>query len=38
MLQMVIQSNMSPEAIIEVWEVTADIFKKKKKFQLQNRP
>ncbi|WP_374120501.1 hypothetical protein [Neobacillus sp. PS3-40] len=25
---MVIQSNMSSEAIIEVWEVTVDIFKK----------
>lgn len=25
---MVIQANMSPEAIVGVWEVTADIFKK----------
>lgn len=25
---MVIQSNMSPEAIVEVWGVTANIFKK----------
>jgi hypothetical protein len=24
---MVIQSNMSPEAIVDVWEVTEDIFK-----------
>ena len=24
---MVIQSNMSPKAIVDVWEVTADIFK-----------
>lgn len=24
---MVIQSNMSPIAIVDVWEVTADIFK-----------
>lgn len=23
---MVIQSNMSPESIVEVWEVTADVF------------
>jgi hypothetical protein len=28
MLQLVIQSTMSPKAIIEVWEVTVDIFKK----------
>jgi uncharacterized protein YqgV (UPF0045/DUF77 family) len=27
---MVIQSNMSPEAIVEVWEVTIDIFDKYK--------
>jgi hypothetical protein len=25
---MVIQSNMTPEAIVEVWGVTIDIFKK----------
>jgi hypothetical protein len=25
---MVIQSNMSPKAIIDVWEATTDIFKK----------
>ncbi|TDL75313.1 hypothetical protein E2R56_05675 [Rhodococcus qingshengii] len=25
---MVIQSNMSPKAIVEIWEVTATIFKK----------
>lgn len=25
---MVIQSNMTPKAIVEVWGVTADIFKK----------
>jgi hypothetical protein len=25
---MVIQSNMSPEAIVDVWEETADVFKK----------
>jgi hypothetical protein len=25
---MVIQSNMSPKAIVEVWEDTVDIFKK----------
>lgn len=27
---MVIQPNMSPDAIVEVWEVTSDIFKKHK--------
>lgn len=25
---MVVQSNMSPEAIVKVWNFTADIFKK----------
>ncbi len=25
---MVIQSNMSPKAIVEIWGITADIFKK----------
>ncbi|WP_419956567.1 hypothetical protein ACN6MT_29370 (plasmid) [Neobacillus niacini] len=27
---MVIQSNMSPAAIVEVWEAAADVFKKHK--------
>ncbi|KAA0542422.1 hypothetical protein FZW96_21375 [Bacillus sp. BGMRC 2118] len=27
---MVIQTNMSPEGILKVWDVTADIFKKNK--------
>ncbi|WP_417897721.1 hypothetical protein ABN702_15695 [Bacillus haimaensis] len=27
---MVIQSNMSPEAIVEVWDVTAAVFQKYK--------
>ena len=30
MLKMVIQSNMSPKAIVDVWEVTTDIFKENK--------
>jgi hypothetical protein len=35
--KMVIQSNMSPKAIVEVWEVTADIFKKYQ-ISLSNQP